>query len=59
MLKLAMLSIVLSGLAVPLLAARDNNARRGLRRAVFGVLLFNAFYVGVLTVFWPHLEKSL
>ncbi|HEY4104154.1 MAG TPA: hypothetical protein VGM44_09690 [Polyangiaceae bacterium] len=46
--KLVLLSIVIATIAVPALAAREPSPRKGLRRVIIGMLLFEAFYVFAL-----------
>lgn len=53
--KLLLLSVVIATLAIPLFAARDANARRGLRRTVVTFALFVAFYVFACLVIYPRL----
>lgn len=50
MYKLILLSIVISTIAIPMIAARDRNASRGLRIAILGVAAFNALYVAVIVL---------
>lgn len=46
--KLVLLSVLVAVVLLPTLAARDGNARRGLRRAVAALIAFAVFYwVGV------------
>jgi hypothetical protein len=45
MAKLFLLSIVIATIALPAQAARQKNSRRGLRRALAYVAVFNAFYL--------------
>lgn len=55
MIKLVLLSVVLAQVALPLLAARDASPRRGLKRALLSVVLFNAFFAFCLRVVIPRL----
>lgn len=43
-------SIIVAIVAVPAIAARDPNPRRGLRRAVLFLLAFTLVYVGYVTL---------
>jgi hypothetical protein len=43
--KLLLLSFVFATVAIPVIASRDKNPKRGLRRALKGVILFNLFYL--------------
>ena len=53
--KLLLLSIVISMLAIPILAARDASPRRGLRKAVVLFLAYSAFYVLLIRFVYPRL----
>ena len=46
--KLFLLSIVLAPIVLPLRAARAKNARKGFRKTVIQMALFNVFYLFVL-----------
>jgi hypothetical protein len=48
--QLALLSIIVATVAAPAIAARDPSARRGLKRMLIGLLVFNALYVCYLTL---------
>lgn len=43
--KLLLLSILIASIALPARAAREKNPRRGLRKTIVYVLLFNVFYL--------------
>ena len=45
-----MLSVVIATVAVPMIAARDRDARRGLRTAIVGVAIFNVLYVAAIVL---------
>jgi hypothetical protein len=45
-----LVSIVVAIVALPALAARDRNPRRGLRRAVVSLLAFTCLYVAYVTL---------
>ncbi len=53
--KLALLSIALATVVLPLVAARDPNPRRALKKALVWVLSFNLFFVFFLRVVVPRL----
>jgi hypothetical protein len=53
--KLILLSICIAMIVIPLWAGRDPQPARGLKRAVFGVVAFNLFYVVLLRVIVPRL----
>ena len=40
---------------IPVLAARDANAQRGLKKALLLVLVFNLLYLFALNYVYPHL----
>ncbi|HTA91624.1 MAG TPA: hypothetical protein VK745_18705 [Polyangiaceae bacterium] len=46
--KLILLSIVIATIVVPASAAREPSPRKGLRRVIIWMLLFEAFYVFAL-----------
>jgi hypothetical protein len=48
MAKLLLLSILASVIAIPVLAARDRNAQRGFKRAMFFFLAYCLFFVVAL-----------
>jgi hypothetical protein len=47
---LMMMSILLFTVAVPVVAARDGNGRRGARRMLLGLLAVNALYLAYVSV---------
>lgn len=53
--KLALLSVALALVILPLLAARDPNPWRGMKKALVWVLAFNLFFVFFLRVVVPRL----
>jgi hypothetical protein len=53
--KLVLLSLVLGTIALPAHAARDKNARAGLRKAMLWVAAFNLLYVISLRFLWHRL----
>jgi len=56
MAKLLLLSTVLVSIMLPILAARDANPRRGLRRCVQGMVLYNLFYVFAVLEIYPRMS---
>jgi hypothetical protein len=53
--KLILMCVVLATAIIPASCARDPSARRGLRRTIYGLLIFNFIY-GLLLIFvFPHL----
>jgi len=46
--KAFLMSILVAGVAIPVLAARDRHAARGLKRALLCLLLFDVLYVFLL-----------
>lgn len=53
--KLALLSIIIAAIVIPVRAARAKNARQGFRKVIWQTLLFNLFYVFVLVFLWGRL----
>ncbi|HVW26969.1 MAG TPA: hypothetical protein VHC69_16490 [Polyangiaceae bacterium] len=43
--KLILISVLLATIALPAIAAQDENPRRGLRRTIKYMVLFYAFYL--------------
>jgi hypothetical protein len=52
--KFFILSVCLALVGIPLWASRDEHPVRGLKRALFGVVMFNLFYVFLLRVVVPR-----
>lgn len=50
---LFLMSIVFAALAFPVIAAKDPDPRRGLRRLVILILVFNALYLFYVTQLHP------
>jgi hypothetical protein len=55
MAKLLLLSIILGTIAVPARAAREQNPRIGLRKALRGLALLNFIYLLALMLVWHRL----
>ncbi|AHG87663.1 hypothetical protein J421_0126 [Gemmatirosa kalamazoonensis] len=53
--KLILMSILLVSVGLPMVAARDRMALRGLRRTVVGFAAFVAIYVFLLVLVLPRL----
>lgn len=53
--KIILLSILVANIAIPLWAAREKRAGRGLRKAILAMLIFNVVYLGALLIVYPHL----
>lgn len=54
MAKLLLLSVLFATVAVPSFFALDPNPRRGLRRCLFVMSLFNVAYVFIVYLVVPH-----
>ena len=52
---LILTSILIATIAIPLVAARDEDPRRGLRRAVVGFLAFESLYLIACLWIYPRL----
>jgi hypothetical protein len=48
-----LMSILISAVVIPTLAARDPNPRRALKRMVVALVLFNAAYLAYVTLVHP------
>ena len=53
--KLLLLSVLIVAVVAPGLAARDGDARRGLKRLLIGMSLFGVFYWFVFMILVPQL----
>jgi hypothetical protein len=53
--KLILISILLASAVIPARAARERSARRGLRKALFAMLVFYVLYVLALVFVYPRL----
>lgn len=51
---LLLLSIIFVALGAPIVTARDPNPRRGMRRLLWALLIFNAVYLIYVTRFHPE-----
>ena len=56
MAKLLLLSVVIAMIALPVLTARDRNAKRGLKNALLLVIGFNLLYLLLVRFVYPHLQ---
>ena len=50
--KLLLISICVATIAIPSLCAREPNPRRGIKRMLLWMLVFNALYLGYLLRFY-------
>jgi len=55
MAKFVLMSVIFGAIAVPVLAARDANAMRGLKKAVLLTVAFNLFYLFAIRFIYPRL----
>jgi hypothetical protein len=53
--KLLLISVIAGLVAIPAIAAREPNAKRGLKKALFYTLAFNVWYYLALRFIWPRL----
>jgi hypothetical protein len=53
--KLLLVSILLANVAIPIWAARERNARRGLRKALVAMVVFDVAYLVGLLFVYPRL----
>jgi hypothetical protein len=53
--KLILVSILFAAVTIPVWASRDRNARRGLRKALFAMLVFDVLYVLAVMFLYPRL----
>ena len=56
MAKILLLSIVIGMIAIPVLAAREENPRRALRNTVLLTAAFNVLYLLAVRFIYPHLN---
>jgi hypothetical protein len=55
MYKILLMSVLFAMIAIPSVASRDQAPRRGLRRAIFGMLVFNFVYMLALIFVYPRI----
>jgi hypothetical protein len=55
--KLLLLSILVATVAIPMIAATDRSAIRGLRRTVLWMAAFNLCYLIAIIYVWPRLPS--
>jgi hypothetical protein len=53
--KLVLISILFMSIIIPARAAASKDPRRGLKRALWQMTLFNLFYVLAVTYLYPRL----
>jgi hypothetical protein len=54
--KLLLLSVVVVMIGLPIMMARDPNAKRGLNRTILLVIAFNLLYLFAVRFIYPHLQ---
>jgi hypothetical protein len=52
--KTFLLVVIVGPILIPILAARDGNQMRGLRRAILGFVIFNILYALIVGLFYPQ-----
>jgi len=55
MAKLVLLSVVIGLVAIPIVVAREKDARRGFQRLVFLIVTFNLLYLFAVRFIYPRL----
>jgi hypothetical protein len=55
MAQVVLLSILIATVAIPARAAREKNPKKGLRKAILYVALYNAFYLFLLIFVYVRL----
>jgi hypothetical protein len=53
--KLILVSILFASVCVPIWAAHERNARRGLKKALFAMLVFDVAYLLAVLFIYPRL----
>lgn len=53
--KLLLVSILFANIAIPIWAAHDRRPRRGLKKVLVSMLLFDLAYLAALLVIYPRL----
>ena len=53
--KIALLSVIIASIVIPVRAARAKDPRKGYRKVLWQMLLFNICYVFILVVLWGRL----
>jgi hypothetical protein len=53
--KLILVSILFASVGVPIWAARERSARRGLKKALFAMLVFDVAYLLAVLFIYPRL----
>jgi hypothetical protein len=54
MAKLILLSVIIASIALPARAAKEQNPRRGLKKVITFVLVFNLLYVLAIRFLYMH-----
>jgi nitrate reductase NapE component len=52
--KLIIISILFATVVIPIRAARERSARRGLEKALFAMLVFDVFYLLAVVLVYPR-----
>ena len=55
MAKIVLFSVIIGMITIPVLAARERDARRGFQRLVLMIVLFNLFYLFAVRFIYPRL----
>jgi hypothetical protein len=53
--KILLTSILIATVAIPMRAAKQRSAQRGLQKTIVGFALFNLFYVFALIYLYPRI----
>lgn len=53
--KLILISIVIATVVIPVRAARERSARRGLTRAIVAMLMFDVLYLLAVVFLYPRM----
>jgi hypothetical protein len=53
--KLIVVSILVANVVLPIWASSERSARRGLKKALFGMLLFDVAYLFAMLFLYPRL----
>jgi hypothetical protein len=56
MAKLLLLSVVIMMITIPVLTARDQSAKHGLRKTIILMIVFNVLYLLAVRFIYPHLQ---
>lgn len=56
MAKLIQLLVIIGTISIPIVSATASNPRRGLFRALAGIVVFNLLYLLAILFVYPHLQ---